>query len=125
MILTSGTTWKTPEGEDSWPEQDPWYDLKMCLHVLDAKFAPDKRHLWLVLDPHSYSMFHICSYDLQDNVLDFLYGGGSIEPCPDGTLCVKDLKTYLIDENGESHGAAFYDVWITLDGTEVRRSELH
>lgn len=125
VILTSGTTWKTPEGEDSWPVQDPMYDLKMCLHVLDAKFSSDRRHIWLELDPHSHTWFAICSYDLQDNVLDVLCGGSGMEICPDGTLHVKNLKTYLYDENGESLGAAFYDRWITPDGTVVRESEPH
>ena len=123
VILTSGTTWKTPEGEDSWPVQDPMYDLKMCLHVLDAKFSSDQRHIWLTLDPHSYTWFAICSYDLQDNVLDVLCGGGGMEVCPDGTLHIKDLKTYLYDENGTPLGAAFYDRWITPDGTVLRESE--
>lgn len=123
VILTSGTTWKTPEGEDSWPVQNPMYDLKMCLHVLDAKFSSDPRHIWLELDPHTYTWFAICSYDLQDNVLDVLCGGGGIEVCPDGTLCIKNLKTYLYGENGESLGAVFYDRWITPDGTVVRESE--
>lgn len=124
VILTSGTNWRTPDGEDSWPVQDTMYDLKMCLHVLEAKFSPDKRHIWLLLDPHTYTAFDICSYDLRDNVLRTLSVGGPFEVEADGTLRIKDKKTYRFDENGEPLGAAFYDEWITPDGTVVRQSEL-
>jgi hypothetical protein len=61
---------------------------------------------------------------LRDNVLRILEVGGTFEVEADGTLRIKDVKTYLSDENGEPLGAFFYDRWITPDGTEVRRSEL-
>ena len=43
---------------------------------------------------------------------------------PDGTILVKGKKTYLNDENGESLGARWCDVWITPDGKIVRKGKL-
>ena len=42
---------------------------------------------------------------------------------PDGTIRVEDKKIYLQDKNGEPLGAAWHDVWISSDGTIVRKSD--
>lgn len=46
----------------------------------------------------------------------------SEEEQEDGTILVRDKKTYLSDENGEPLGAAWYDVWLTPDGKVVRKT---
>ena len=38
---------------------------------------------------------------------------------PDGTILIKNRKTYLQDEKGEPFGAALYDEWIAPDGKVV------
>ena len=43
---------------------------------------------------------------------------------PDGTILVKNKKTYLDDDNGESLGARWYDAWITPNGKVVRKDKL-
>ena len=33
-----------------------------------ASFAPDKRHLWIVGNPHTYTFIDVCSHDALNNV---------------------------------------------------------
>lgn len=49
--------------------------------------------------------------------------GDTIDVQPDGTILVKNKKTYLHDKNGESLGAAWYDEWIAPDGRVVRKTQ--
>ena len=53
-----------------------------------------------------------------------LTDGSAIDEQPDGTIIVRDKKTYLDDENGESLGARWRDIWMTLDGKIIRRGKL-
>ena len=42
---------------------------------------------------------------------------------PDGTILVKNKKTYLQDEKGNPIGAAWHDEWIAPDGKAVRKTD--
>lgn len=77
--------------------------------VLHARFSSDRRHIYLVLDPHTYTWFAVCIYDMCTNELRFLSDGDGIEECPDGTLRIKNAKSYSYDENGDPCGAFWYD----------------
>ena len=49
--------------------------------------------------------------------------GDTMDEQPDGTILIKNRKTYLQDEKGVSLGAAWYDEWIAPDGKVVRKSK--
>ena len=66
----------------------------------------------------------ICSYDLYNRTFRVLIDGDTANVQPDGTILVKNKKTYLSDENGEPLGARWYDVWINPDGEIVRKGKL-
>ena len=114
VVLTSGERWRA-EGMSDWMEEE----FRERLHVLQARFASDGRRILLVLDPHTYSWFAVCTYDWRDKVLRFLSDGGGIEELPDGTLLVKEVKAYRYDANGESLGAVWHDKVFAPDGSAI------
>lgn len=114
VVLTSGTGWRA-EGMVDWMEEE----FRERLHVLHARFSADRRRILLVLDPHTHAWFAVCSYDWRAKVLRFLSDGGGIEELPDGTLLVKEVKTYRRDANGESLGAVWEDKVFAADGRAI------
>jgi len=124
LVMTTGSDWREASGMNSWSSERA-KDVKMYFYVLKAKFSSDGRHLWMVCDPHTYTYLVICSYDIQDRTLRVLTDGDTIDEQPDGTILVKNKKTYLLDENGKSLGARWHDVWISPDGKIVREDESH
>ena len=97
--------------------------LKECLEVLSASFSPDGRHLWLVCNPHTFTFTVVCSYDMASGMLCPVTDGDTADVQPDGTIRVKNKKTYLQDEKGNPLGAAWYDEWIAPDGRVVRKTK--
>lgn len=114
VVLTSGTRWRA-EGMSDWMEEE----FRERLHVLHARFSSDRRRILLVLDPHVYTWFAVCTYDLRTMVLRFLSDGSGIEELPDGALLVKEVKTYPCDANGESLGAVWEDKVFAADGRAI------
>ena len=96
--------------------------LKECFVVYKARFSSDGRRLWLVCNTYSSMFTVVCSYDMHTDVLRLLGDGDSADEQPDGTIYIKNKKTYLYDGNGHSLGAAWYDEWIAADGKVVRKS---
>ncbi len=121
LLLTTDGNWLTADTGSDWSTY--WAtELKKCFCVSKARFSSDDCHLWLICDPHTYTYFLVCSYDLLSSTLRVLADGDSVEECPEGTLFVKNRKTYLQDESGNPLGAAWYDEYITPDGTVVRQA---
>jgi len=122
LLMTSGGTWRDADGMSGWCK-DRARDVRECFMVLKARLAQDGRSIWLVCNPHTYTYNVICRFDLRNNAIRVLGDGDSAEEQPDGTILIRGKKTYLYDGNGESLGAAWYDEWITPDGTVVRKSK--
>ena len=123
FLLTTDSDWRVPDGMGKWCSLHA-QGLKDCFFVDKASFASDGRHLWLVCDPQTYTFHVICSYDVYDRTFRVLTDGYTAVEEPDGTIKVEDKKIYLEDKNGEPLGAAWYDVWISPDGTVVRKGEI-
>lgn len=123
LLLTTGSDWRTADGMDSW-SYDRAKDMKNCFYIHKARFASDGRHLLMVCNPHTYTYTVVCSYDIYDRTFSVLIDGDTADEQPDGTILVKNKKTYLSDENGEPLGARWHDVWITPDGKIVREGKL-
>ena len=121
LVMTSGGDWKDAERMDEWC-RDRAGDARHCFDVLKAALATNGRHIWLVCNPHTGTYNIVGCLDLARNTFRVLVDGDSAEEQPDGTILVKNKKTYMDDENGESLGAAWYDQWITPDGKVVRKS---
>ena len=121
-LLTTGSDWRMAEGMDEWCTSRA-QELKRCFLVEKAKFASDGHHIWLVCDTQSHTYFTVCSYDLENHEFRVFGDGDTVDEQPDGTILVKNRKTYLTDEDGNSLGAAWYDEWITPDGEVVRKTE--
>lgn len=124
LLLTTGSDWREADGMSKW-ESDRAKDVKGCFAIRKASFSSDERHLWLVCDPPyicGYSV--VCSYDVYDHTFRVLIDGDAADEQPDGTILVKNKKTYLDDDNGESLGARWYDAWIMPDGKVVRKGKL-
>lgn len=123
LLLTTGSDWREVDGMSKW-ESGMTKGVKDCFEICKASFSSDGRHLWLVCDPHTYTYSVVCSYDVYDHTFRVLIDGDTADEQPDDTILVKNKKTYLNDDNGESLGARFYDVWITPDGKVVRKGKL-
>ncbi len=123
VLLTTGSNWREADGMSEW-DFDRAKDVKDCFHVYKASFSPDGRHLWLVCNPHTFTYSVVCSYDVYNRTFRVLIDGDTAYVQPDGTILVKNTKTYLSDENGEPLGARWYDVWINPDGEIVRKGKL-
>ena len=123
MLLTTGSGWREADGMGAWCSTHTRL-VKGCFCVQGARFASDGRHLWLVCESNFATFRVICSYDTQANTLRVIIDGDTADEQPDGTILVKNTKTYLSDENGEPLGARWYDAWIAPDGKVVRKGKL-
>lgn len=122
LLLTTGAGLRIATAGDEWCAAQGQM-LKECLEVLSASFSPDGRHLWLVCNPHTFTYTVVCSYDMASGMLCPVTDGDTADVQPDGTIRVKNKKTYLQDEKGNPLGAAWYDEWITPDGRVVRKTK--
>lgn len=119
LLLTTGSDWHEAAGMDEWCSFMAG-DVKRCFLVSKASFSSDGRHLWLVCNPHTSLYYVACSYDVYDHTLRVLIDGDTADEQPDGTILVKNKKFYPNDDLG----AAWHDVWITPDGTIVRKGPI-
>ena len=123
LLLTTGSEWREADGMDEWCSTHTRL-VKSCFCVCRANFALNGRHVWLVCESNFATFRVICSYETQANTLRVIIDGDTADEQPDGTILVKNKKTYLSDENGEPLGARFYDAWINPDGEIVRKGKL-
>ena len=121
LLLTTGSNWREATGLSEWCLSQS-SDLKNHFYIKDAKFASDRRHLWLVCNTCNALWDVVCSYDVQKGEFRVLIDGDSIEEQPDGTLLVHGKKSYPDPDDGL--GAIWRDVWINLDGEIVRKGEI-
>ncbi len=121
VLLTSGSTWREAAGMSEWCSFQA-SDLKDNFYIRKAKFASDRRHLWLVCDTGIPFWDVICSYDVQNGEFRALIDGFAFEEQPDGTLLVHEKKSYPDPDDGR--GAIWRDVWINLDGEIVRKGQI-
>ena len=122
LLLTTGCNWRFADGMDKWCTARA-QELKRCFVVENATFALDGRHIWLVCNTQSHTYLTVCSYNVENHEFRVLADGDTADEQPDGTIFVKNRKTYLADENGNPQGAAWYDAWIAPDGKVIRKSE--
>ena len=121
LILTTGSNWREAAGMSKWCSFQS-SDLKNNFYIRDAKFASDRRHLWLVCDTDIPLWDVVCSYDVQKDEFRALIDGFSFEEQPDGTLLIHEKKSYPDPDDGR--GAIWRDVWINLDGEIVRKGQI-
>ena len=121
VLLTSGSNWREAAGMSKWCSSQS-SDLKNNFYIRDAKFASDKRHLWLVCNTCNAWLDVVCSYDVQKGEFRALIDGSSLEEQPDGTLLVHGKKSYPNPDDGR--GAIWRDVWINLEGEIVRKGQI-
>ena len=121
LVMTSGGGWKDAVGVSEWC-RDLAGDVRSCFFVMKARMSADGRGIWLVCDPHTSTYSLVCRYNFDDNSFRVLCDGDTADEQADGTILIKNRKTYLQDEKGEPLGAAWYDEWITPDGKVVRKS---
>ena len=122
LVLTSGGGWKDAVGVSEWCK-DRAGDVRSCFFVMKAHMSADSRGIWLVCDPHTSTYFLVCRYNFDDNTFRVLCDGDTADEQADGTILIKNKKTYLYDEKGVSLGAAWYDEWIDPDGRVVRKTK--
>ena len=122
LVMTSGGGWKDADGMSEWC-RDCASGLRSCFFVMKARMSADGRGIWLVCDPHTSTYFLVCRYNSDDNTFRVFCDGDTMDEQPDGTILIKNRKTYLQDEKGEPLGAAWYDEWIAPDGKVVRKSK--
>ena len=122
LIMTAEGDWKLAEGMGKWCN-DRAEDARRDFCVMKAGLSKDWQSVWMVCDPHTSTYSIVCRLDLNTNTFRVLMDGDTAEEQPDGTILVKGKKTYLNDENGESLGAAWYDLWMTPDGKVIRRTK--
>lgn len=121
LVLTSGGGWKGADGMSEWCK-DRASGVRACFFVVKARMSADGRGIWLVCDPHTSTYFLVCRYNFDDNSFRVLCDGDTADEQADGTILIKNKKTYLYDEKGVSLGAAWYDEWIDPDGKVVRKT---
>ena len=123
ILLTTGSDWREADGMSEWCSIHTRL-VKSCFCVRRASFAPDGHHLWLICESNFATFRIVCSYDADAKTLRVIIDGDTADVQPDGTILVKNKKTYLSDENGEPLGARWYDAWIDPDGKIVRKGKL-
>jgi hypothetical protein len=123
LLMTSDGGWKDDDKMGKW-DKDKAQMLRKCFLVDSANLSKDEKRIWLVCDPQIGTYRLVCSFDLEENVFRVLIDGDTADEQLDGTILIKNKKTYLNDENGESLGARWYDVWITPDGVIKRKGKL-
>ena len=121
LLLTTGSDWRMADGMNEWCSLHA-QTLKERFVVHKARFSSDGRHLWLVCNTYSFTFTVVCSYDMTKGTLRVLTDGDTADEQPDGTIRVKNKKTYLTDEKGNPLGAAWYDEWIAPNGTVIRKT---
>ena len=121
LVMTSEGGWKDADGVSEWCK-DRANDVRSCFFVMKARMSADGRGIWLVCDPHTSTYFLVCRYNFDGNSFRVLCDGDTTDEQADGTILIKNKKTYLYDEKGVSLGAAWYDEWIDLDGKVVRKT---
>ena len=122
LVMTSGGGWKDAVGVSEWCK-DRASGVRSCFFVVKARMSADGRGIWLVCDPHTSTYFLVCRYNFDDNSFRVLCDGDTADEQADGTILIKNKKTYLYDEKGVSLGAAWYDEWIDPDGKVVRKTK--
>lgn len=122
LVMTSGGGWKDADGMSEWC-RDCASGLRSCFFVMKARMSADGRGIWLVCDPHTSTYFLVCRYNFDDNTFRVFCDGDTADEQADGTILIKNKKTYLYDEKGVSLGAAWYDEWMDPDGKVVRKSK--
>ena len=122
LVMTSGGGWKDADGMSEWCT-DRAGDVRTCFFVVKARISADGRGIWLVCDPHTSTYFLVCRYNFDDSSFRVLCDGDMADEQADGTILIKNKKTYLYDEKGVSLGAAWYDEWIDPDGKAVRKTK--
>lgn len=121
ILLTTDSNWREYEGMSEW-QSFQVQSVMSCFCVRKASFSLDGRHIWLVCESNfAVCVCLVCSYDVQANMLRVLIDGDTAKEQPDGTILVRGK---LNDENGESLGARWCDVWITPEGKIVRKGKL-
>lgn len=121
VLLTTGSNWREATGMSEWSSRESCW-LKNHFNMKDAKFASDRRHLWLVCNTYNDCWDVVCSYDVQKDEFRALIDGFSLEEQPDGTILVHGKKSYPHPDDGL--GAIWRDVWINLNGEIVRKGEI-
>ena len=121
VLMTSGSTWREVAGMSEWCSSQS-SDLKDHFYLKDAKFASDRRHLWLVCNTDITLWDVVCSYDVKKDEFRVLIDGSSFEEQPDGTLLVHGKKSYPNPDDGL--GAIWRDVWINSEGEIVRKGQI-
>lgn len=122
LVMTSGGDWDEARTMNQWCKGRA-LDVKEHFNVLKASLSRDGRFIWLVCDPHIGTYDVVCRFDWARNSFEVLIDGSTAEEQSDGTILVRNKKTYLSDENGVPLGAAWYDVWLTPDGKVVRKTK--
>ena len=122
LIMTAEGDWKLAEGMGKWCN-DRAKDARRDFCVMKARLSKDRQSVWMVCDPHIGTYYIVGRLDLNTNTFRVLMDGDTAEEQSDGTILVKGKKTYLNDENGESLGAAWYDLWMTPDGKVIRKTK--
>jgi hypothetical protein len=122
VLLTTGSNWREATGMSEWSSSESCWLKNYYFNIKDAKFASDRRHLWLVCDTGIPFWDVICSYDVQNGEFRALIDGFSLEEQPDGTLLIHEKKSYPDPDDGL--GAIWRDVRINLDGEIVRKGEI-
>ena len=122
LVMTAEGDWMLAEGVDKWCE-DRAREARRDFCVMKASLSKDRKTVWMVCDPHTSTYSIVCRLDLNTNTFRVLMDGDTAEEQSDGTILVKGKKTYLNDENGESLGAAWYDLWMTPDGKVIRKTK--
>lgn len=121
LVMTSGGGWKDADGMDKWCKGCA-RDVRASFYVMKARLSADGRGVWLVCDPHVGTYYLVCRYNFDDKAFCVFCDGDAADEQPDGTILIKNRKTYLQDEKGEPLGAAWYDEWIAPDGKVVRKT---
>ena len=119
VLLTTGTNWCEAKGMSEWCSSESRW-LKSHFLIKEAKFALDRRHLWLVCNTYNHTFDIVCSYDVCKHEFRTLIDGSAIDEQPDGTILVRGKKSYPND----GLGAAWRDVWITPEGKTVRKGKI-
>ena len=122
LVMTSGGGWRDADGMSEWCK-DHASDVRSCFFVMKARISADGRGIWLVCDPHTSAYSLVCRYNFDNNSFRVLCDGDTADEQADGTILIKNKKTYLYDENGVALGAAWYDEWIDPDGKVVRKAK--
>lgn len=122
LLLTTGTAWREGDGMNEWCK-DRAREIRECFMVLNASLSNDGRSIWLVCNSHSFTYNVVSKFDLRTNTFRVIGDGDSAEEQPDGTILVRNKKSYRNGKNGEPLGSVWYDEWIAPDGTVVRKTE--